>query len=133
MRRWDIEVFFRVLKTGCRVERIQLKEREAIVRALMIYLVVAWRILYLTHLGRRCPELPCGCVFEEAEWRSACAVAGRPPEAGEPTLQEFIRIIGKLGGHLGRRCDGEPGAQVIWRGLARVRDFACLWRAIQCG
>lgn len=128
LRRWDIEVFFRVLKTGCRVERIQLKSREALVRALMIYLVIAWRILYLTHLGRRCPDLPCSCVFEEAEWRSACAVVKRPPEAGEPTLGEFIGIIGKLGGHLGRKCDGEPGAQVIWKGLSRVRDFACVWR-----
>lgn len=131
LRRWDIEVFFRVLKTGCRVERMQLKSREALVRALMVYLVIAWRILYLTHLGRRCPDLPCGCVFEEAEWKSACAVVKRPAEAGEPTLREFIGIVGKLGGHLGRKCDGDPGAQVIWRGLARVRDFACVWRVME--
>lgn len=130
LRRWDIEVFFRVLKTGCRVEHIQLKSREALVWALMVYLVIAWRILYLTHLGRRCPDLPCGCVFEEAEWKSACAVVKRPPEAGEPTLSEFIGIIGKLGGHLGRKRDGDPGAQVIWRGLTRVRDFACVWRVM---
>jgi len=133
LRRWDIEVFFRVLKTGCRVERMQLKSREALVRALMVYLVIAWRILYLTHLGRRCPDLPCGCVFEEAEWKSACAVVRRPPEAAEPTLREFIGIIGKLGGHLGRKCDGDPGAQVIWRGLTRVRDFACVWRVMEGG
>lgn len=130
LRRWDIEVFFRVLKTGCRVESIQLKKREALERALMIYLVIAWRILYLTHLGRRCPELPCGCVFEEAEWKSACAVVKRPADAGEPTLGEFIGIIGRLGGHLGRKSDGEPGAQSIWKGLARVRDFACVWRVM---
>ena len=53
LRRWDIEVFFRILKTGCRVERVQLKTCEALIRALMIYLVIAWRIHYLTHLGRR--------------------------------------------------------------------------------
>ena len=74
MRRWDIEVFHRVLKTGCRVERIQLKTAQAVIHAIMIYSVIAWRILYLTHLGRQCPDLPCGCVFEEAEWKSACAV-----------------------------------------------------------
>lgn len=130
LRRWDIEVFFRVLKTGCRVERIQLKTREALERALMIYLVVAWRILYLTHLGRRCPDLPCGCVFDEAEWKSACAVVKRSAEAGEPTLREFIGIIGKLGGHLGRKSDGEPGPQAVWKGLARVRDFALVWRVM---
>jgi hypothetical protein len=68
LRRWDIEVFHRVLKTGCRVERIQLKTSEAVIKAIMIYSVIAWRILYFTHLGRQCPEMPCGCVFEEAEW-----------------------------------------------------------------
>jgi hypothetical protein len=48
---------------------------------------------------------------------------------GEPSLAEFIGIIGKLGGHLGRKSDGAPGPQSIWQGLARVRDFACAWHA----
>ncbi|MFN7341893.1 MAG: IS4 family transposase, partial [bacterium] len=121
--------FHRVLKTGCRVERIQLKTAQAVIHAIMIYSVIAWRILYLTHLGRQCPDLPCGCVFEEAEWKSACAVVKRKPEAGEPSLSEFIRIVGKLGGHLGRKNDGAPGPQSIWQGLTRVRDFACAWHA----
>ncbi|MCX6876879.1 MAG: IS4 family transposase [Verrucomicrobia bacterium] len=69
------------------------------------------------------------CVFEEAEWKSACAVVKRSKEAGEPTLSEFIAIVGKLGGHLGRKSDGAPGPQSIWQGLARVRDFACAWHA----
>lgn len=129
LRRWDIEVFHRVLKTGCRVESIQLKTSESLIAALMIYAVIAWRILYLTHLGRQCPDLPCGCVFDEAEWKSACAVVKRKAEAGEPTLSEFIGIIGKLGGHLGRKRDGAPGPQAIWQGLVRVRDFACAWLA----
>jgi hypothetical protein len=133
LRRWDIEVFHRVLKTGCRVERIQLKTGQAVINALMIYAVIAWRILYLTHLGRQCPDLPCGCVFEEAEWKSACAVVKRKKEAGEPTLSEFIGIVGKLGGHLGRKSDGAPGPQSIWQGLARVRDFACAWHAFHGG
>lgn len=129
MKRWEIEVLHRVLKTGCRVERIQLKSGQAVINALMIYAVIAWRILYLTHLGRQCPDLPCGCVFEEAEWKSACAVVKRKKEAGEPSLSEFIGIVGKLGGHLGRKSDGAPGPQSIWQGLARVRDFACAWLA----
>lgn len=129
MRRWDIEVFHRVLKTGCRVERIQLKTGQAVINAIMIYSVIAWRILYLTHLGRQCPDMPCGCVFEEAEWKSTCAVVKRKKEAGEPSLSEFIGIVGKLGGHLGRKGDGAPGPQSIWQGLTRVRDFACAWHA----
>ena len=131
LRRWDIEVFHRVVKTGCRVERIQLTTAAAVLNALMVHLVVAWRILHLTHLGRRCPDLPCGCVFDEAEWRAACVAVKRPPAAGEPTLSEFIGIVGKLGGHLGRKCDGPPGPQSMWQGLARVRDFAIVWLALK--
>lgn len=130
LRRWDIEVFHRVLKTGCRVEQIQLKQADAVIKALMIYAVIAWRIHYLTHLGRRCPELPCGTVFEAAEWKATCAVVKRAVDAGEPTIGEFIKIVGKLGGHLGRKSDGPPGPQSIWRGLARVRDFGWAWRTI---
>ena len=129
LRRWDIEVFHRVLKTGCRIESIQLKEGRALINAVAIYAVIAWRILYLTHLGRQCPELPCGCVFDEAEWKATCAVVKRDKNAGEPSLSEFIAIVGRLGGHLGRKRDGPPGPQPIWRGLARVRDFACAWLA----
>jgi len=128
LRRWDIEVFHRVLKTGCRVERIQLKTVAALTCALVIYAVIAWRILYLTNLGRQCPDIACSCVFEEEEWKAACAVVRREKDAGEPTLSEFIGIIGKLGGHLGRKGDGPPGPQSIWQGLARVRDFALVWQ-----
>lgn len=128
LRRWDIEVFHRVLKTGCRVERIQLKQADGLVRALMIYVVIAWRILYLTHLGRHCPELPCGKVFAESEWKSACAVVKRDPAAGEPTMGEFISIVGKLGGHPGRKGDGPPGPQRIWVGMSRIGDFALAWQ-----
>lgn len=52
----------------------------------------------------------------------------REKGAGEPTLSEFIGIIGKLGGHLGRKSDGPPGPQSVWQGLARVRDFALVWQ-----
>jgi hypothetical protein len=134
LRRWDIEVFHRVLKTGCRVEALQLKNPQAVLNCLVFYAIIAWRILYLMHLGRQCPELPCSAVFEEAEWKSACTVAAaRKKQRGplrEPTLGEFIALVAKFGGHLGRRNDKPPGAQAIWQGLARVRDFACTWEAI---
>ena len=130
LRRWDIEVFHRVLKTGCRVEQIQLKTVEALLKTLMIYSVIAWRILYLTHLGRHSPELPCGTVFSEGEWKATCAVVKRPVTAGEPTIGEFIKIVGKLGGHPGRKSDGPPGPQSIWRGMARVRDFGQAWQVM---
>ena len=129
LRRWDIEVYHRVLKTGCRAESIQLKAGQAVMNAIMLYAVIAWRILYLTHLGRQHPDLPCGCVFEEAEWKGTCVVVKRDKNAPEPSIAEFIGIVGKLGGHLGRKSDGPPGPKSIWQGLTRVRDFALAWKA----
>jgi hypothetical protein len=138
LRRWDIEVFHRVLKTGCRVEQIQLKQEQAVRNSLALYLIIAWRLLYLLHLGRQCPQLPCTVVFAEEEWKAACTVAAAKKIAGykkgqplhEPSLGEFVTLVARLGGHLGRRSDKPPGAQALWQGLARVRDFACMWQAI---
>lgn len=147
LARWEIEVFHRVLKTGCKVEEIQLKDDAAILNCVVLYMIVAWRILYLTWLGRDCPELPCSVFFEEAEWKSALAVSqhtrpkkkkepdsekqvsGEPEPEEEPTLGEMLKIVAGLGGHLGRKNDGPPGAQVIWQGMSRVRDFAIAWQA----
>ena len=61
--RWEIEVFHRVLKTGCRVEELQLKSDEPTKVAIALYMIVAWRVLYVMKLGRECPELPCDSYF----------------------------------------------------------------------
>ena len=50
--RWQIEVFHRVLKSGCRVEELQLRDAEPIQLAILLYMIVAWRVLYVMHLGR---------------------------------------------------------------------------------
>ncbi len=130
--RWPIEVFFRVLKTGCKVEEIQLEKRERLLAAVMFYKVIAWRILYLTMLGRNCPELPCEVVFDAAEWKSAWRIVknAEPPET-PPPLSEFIPVLARLGGHNGRRGDGPPGAEALWRGHRRMLDFALAWEAFR--
>ncbi len=69
-RRWLAEIFFRIIKSGCRVEALQLATVERLERALVIYLVIAWRILYLMTLGRDCPHLPCEVAFSAEEWRA---------------------------------------------------------------
>ena len=56
LARWQIEVFFKILKSGCKVEELQLEHVERIEKALAMYQIIAWRVLYLTMLGRECPE-----------------------------------------------------------------------------
>ena len=128
--RWPIEVFFRVFKTGCRVEEIQLETKDRLIRALMFYKVIAWRILFITFLGRECPELPCDVVFSEAEWKSVWKVVKKDePPVEAPELSDFIPILATLGGYNARPSDGPPGAEVIWRGTRRMLDFALCWQA----
>jgi hypothetical protein len=129
-RRWQIEIFHKILKSGCRVEKAQLKTAERLLPRIALQMVVAWRIHYVTLLGRACPDLPCSVLFESWEWKPVVVVLrGKGAEKKEPTLCEMIRLIGQLGGHLGRKSDGHPGPQAMWRGMERMHDFALLWRA----
>jgi hypothetical protein len=128
--RWPVEVFFRIYKAGCRVEEIQLESDDRLFPCLALYQIVAWRVHWLTMLGRTCPELSCAAVFADEEWRSVWAIMLREPVPAEaPPLDVMIRLVASLGGHLGRQHDGPPGAQVLWIGLQRMRDFALAWQA----
>jgi hypothetical protein len=129
--RWQIEVFHKILKSGCRVERAQLKTAERLRPRIALQMVVAWRIHHVTCVGRACPDLPCGIVFEAWEWKPVVVVVrGKGAETTEPTLGAMINYIGQLGGHLNRKSDGPPGPQTIWRGMQRMLDFAILWQAL---
>lgn len=131
-RRWGIEVFHRVLKTGCRIEKRQLGSAERMEACLAIDAVVAWRIHHLTYLGRATPDVPCTVVFEDDQWKALIIrQTNRKPPAQPPTLREMIRMIGRLGGHLGRAADREPGTEVMWRGLQRLDDITAAFRGFR--
>ena len=116
--RWSIEVFFRIFKTGCRVEALQLSTLERLEPALALYLIIAWRIQYLTLLGRVTPEWPCDAVLDPDEWHAVyVAVHHQPPPSISPPLPTMLGWIARLGGHLGRKNDGPPGPQSLWSGF----------------
>ena len=124
-RRWWVEIFFRVLKSGCRVESLQLATLERLERALVIYLIIAWRILHLVTWGRECPDLSCEVVFDPEAWQAAWIVAHRekPPNT-PPPLGHMTRLVASFGGFLGRKGDGHPGPKAIWEGIQKVYAFA---------
>jgi hypothetical protein len=65
--RWRIEDWHRVLKSGCRIEALQHKTAARLKRAIAINLVIAWRIMLMTLLGRECPDLAAEVLFSDAE------------------------------------------------------------------
>ncbi|MFV8612066.1 IS4 family transposase, partial [Ralstonia pseudosolanacearum] len=121
--RWEIEILFNVLKNGCRVEALQLGAIERLERALALFLVVAWRIAYLMRMGRTGPDLDAELFFDADEIRGAYLLTDVKQPA-KPKLNEVLRLIARLGGFLGRKGDGEPGAKAIWLGLKEVHVAA---------
>ena len=110
-KRWCIEIYHKTLKSGCKIEERQLGAADTIEACLAVDMVVAWRIYHLTKLGRECPNVPCTVFFEEAEWKALVTHAIRqpvPPDYPAPLLNEAIHMINTLGGHLGRKGDGQP-------------------------
>jgi hypothetical protein len=131
--RWGIEVFHRVLKSGCQIETRQLGGADRIEACLAIDLVVAWRIFHLNKLGRETPDVPCTVYFQEHEWQALTVFLTRQPElpSQPPTLRQAQRMVAQLGGFLGRKGDGEPGTQVLWLGLQRLDDIAEMYLAMR--
>jgi len=122
--RWEIEMLFDVLKNGCKIEALQLGHIERIERALVLYLIVAWRIARLMRLGRTCPDMDASLLFDEDEWQAAYILNKKKLPEKAPTLNEVIRLVARLGGFLARKGDGEPGVKTVWLGMQRVIDFA---------
>ena len=127
--RWGIEVYHRTLKSGCQIETRQLGSADRIEACLAIDMVVAWRILHLTKLGREHPDVPCTVYFSDTEWKALLTFVNRNPHvpAEPPSLREATRMVASLGGFLGRKGDGEPGTQTLWLGLQRLDDIAAMY------
>lgn len=120
--RWGIELYFRILKQGCRIEKLRLETPERLERCLAIYMIIAWRLHSLTHLARVYPHAPCTKVFDVKQWQTIYLLQTRkrPPQK-PPPLRTMTRMLAQLGGFLARRGDGEPGVETIWRGYMEMR------------
>jgi hypothetical protein len=128
-----VEEFHLVLKSGCRVERLELETAARLQKALIIYSGIAVRIAALRDLSRREPRALCTRVLDADEWQALVThFRGQPPGATTrpPTLAQAVRWIGRLGGHLGRKHDGPPGVRTLWRGW---RDLHLLTEGFRAG
>lgn len=127
--RWRIEDWHRVLKSGCRIGHLAHETAERLRRAIAINLVIAWRIMLMTLLGRDPPQLPPEILFSDVELRTLRAFAKKsrlkPPEH----LGDAVRLVAKIGGYLGRNNDPPPGHQLFWHGY-REFQFMCLGAAL---
>jgi hypothetical protein len=127
--RWMIELLFRTLKSGCRVEARRFEHIDRLVPCAAVYLIIAWRTLMVCRMGRSCPDISCEVIFEPEEWKSVYVVTrGQAPPQKPPGLEEMIRLTAQLGGYINRpgRKDS-PGVQTVWIGMQRMQDLALAW------
>jgi hypothetical protein len=127
--RWHIEVYHKVLKSGCKVEDCRLETADRLSRFLTLCSIIAWRLYWLTHINRHHPQEPCTTILAEHEWQALYATINRTTLIPHqpPTVHQAVRWIAQLGGFLGRKGDGEPGITVIWRGWQRLNDISATW------
>ena len=131
--RWNIEILFRTLKSGCRIEQRRFEHVDRIYRCLALYLIVAWRTMFVCRMGRECPDADCEILFEPSEWKAVwTAVHRKKPPKKRPRLGEMVHLIAQLGGYV-ERPQSEPGAQTLWIGLQRMYDLAWAWDAFGPG
>ena len=132
-RRWGIEIWHKVLKSGCKVEDCMLEEAERLKRYLTLFSIIGVRLMHVAYLARAHPNLPATEVFSTVEIQVLhLRVTKALPPATQPlTLLEIVRMLGKLGGHLGRKGDGEPGVLILWRGWMRLYESVEMLHSLQ--
>ena len=124
--RWKVEVFHKVMKSGCRAEEARLETAERLAKFLALVAMVSWRIFFITMSARANPEAKPEEVLTSGEIATLDAIdaARTKPRILRRTLATYLLQIAMLGGHLARNHDPPPGNMVVWRGLTRLNDIA---------
>lgn len=122
--RWTIELFHKILKSGCRAEEARLRTAERLVNLLALFCILGWRLFWLTMINRAAAEASPRLALTDGEVRLLDRMAGRPSSRSPPaTLSSYLTQIARLGGYLARAADPPPGITVMWRGWSRFMDI----------
>jgi Transposase DDE domain len=117
--RWRIERFHFVLKSGCGYERLQLDRLESLEKALSLYSIVAWRLLYLTYLARDAPDTPCEEALSAFEVDVLQLYTRKPVK----TVSDAVMAVAKLAGFVGVPSAPNPGVKTLWQGFRKLQDM----------
>jgi hypothetical protein len=123
--RWRIERLHYILKSGCRLEDLQLRHVKALRKAILVYSLCAFKIMQMLYLSRLDPQQSCDKYLEQHEWEVLCCVNNKSPVPCHhpPTLKQCVIWIAKMGGYLARNNDGPPGVKNLWRGLQKLNTI----------
>lgn len=117
--RWKIEVFFKILKSGCKIEESKLRSADGLAKLISIYSILSWRIFWMTMMNRESNEISPKVALTSDEIKILDHLKPGPSKAPK-TLSTYITKIARLGGYLARASDPPPGNKVLWRGLEKL-------------
>jgi hypothetical protein len=131
--RWLIERFHYVLKSGCGIESLQLKQATSLMKAVALYSLAAFNIMQLTYQSRETPDVSCEVVLKRQEWQVLYMLRFKTKQLPKqpPTLAEATKWIAQLGGYLARKSDGPPGLKTIWLGYQDLFQAVALYNVIK--
>jgi hypothetical protein len=123
--RWKIEVFHKILKSGCKAEESRLRTAGRLANLISVFCILSWRVFWMTMLNRTTPTAPPDVAFTETEIALLDhLVKDKGQSASRPkTLAHYLTKLARLGGYLARANDPPPGNTVMWRGLTRLTDI----------
>lgn len=123
--RWKIEVFHKILKSGCRAEDSKLRSTERLTRLVAVFCILSWRVFWMTMIQRVGPSEPAQVVFTPLEMELLEKLVGHSGAKydGEVKLGECLAKVARLGGYLARASDPPPGNMIMWRGISRLTDI----------
>lgn len=123
--RWKIEVFHKVLKSGCRAEDAKLRAADRLVNLVAVFCIVSWRVMWLTMMARAAPDAPptIALTFPEIKILDRVVSNSGNRSAKQNTLKLYLTKLARLGGYLAGASDPPPGNTVVWRGLRRLADI----------
>src|SRR5271170_4658348 len=123
--RWKIEVFHKILKSGCKAEESKLRTAQRLANLVSVFCILSWRVFWMTMLNRSAPDAPPDLALTEAEiglLDHLMKDKDQKPRRRK-TLSHYLTKIARLGGYLARTNDPPPGNTVMWRGLSRLTDI----------
>ena len=122
--RWKIEVFHKILKSGCKAEESKLRTAQRLTNLVSVFCILSWRVFWMTMLNRSTPNALPTLALTATEIAVLDRLVSDKPQARRKTLSHYLTKIARLGGYLARATDPPPGNTVMWRGLSRLTDIA---------
>jgi Transposase DNA-binding len=119
--RWVIEELHKGMKTGMKIESLQLTRGHALQTMIAILSVVAVALLRMRDLGRKEETRHQPAAAHVPESWIAMVSLWRYGQRRELTVAEFLLGLARMGGHQNRKGDGMPGWQTLWKGMLHLQ------------